>query len=480
MNYYIIFFVLGWVMCFEGVFLLLPSFTAVFYNEMDAGIPFMVTALVSALIGFVITRIKPKHKHFYAREGFVICALTWFIISLIGAIPLSCSGYFNSYIDALFEIVSGFTTTGSSVLTDLTGLPHCILIWRSFSHWVGGMGVLVFILAVLPLFGGQDMQILKAESPGPSVGKLVPNVKKTASYLYKIYIAITVIQFIVMLATGMDVFNALCITFGTAGTGGFGVNNSSCGNYTFTQQVIITVFMMLFGVNFNFYFYIIKGKFKDAFSIEEVRWYIGVYAVAVTVIVLNIMGNANALSTNVKDAAFSVASVMTTTGYATADFDKWPMFSRCILITVMYMGACAGSTGGGMKVSRIVIYLKSLKKELSCMIHQKSVKIIKMDGKPVGHTVIRNANVFLVSYVILFFTSFLIVTLDNFDFETSFTAIVATLNNIGPGLGMVGPSGNFAAFSDRTKLVLIFDMLAGRLEIFPMLLLLYPRTWGRK
>ena len=479
MNYYIIVYILGWVMVFEGGFLLLPSVTAAVYHE-AAGIPFIITAIVSALAGFFITRIHPKHKHFYAREGFVICSLTWLVISLIGAVPLWRSGFFKSYIDALFEIVSGFTTTGSSVLTDLTGIPHCIILWRSFSHWVGGMGVLVFILAALPLFGGQDMSIMKAESPGPSVGKLVPNVKKTASYLYKIYIAITVIQFIIMLISGMDVFNSLCITFGTAGTGGFGLLNSSCADYTVAQQIIITVFMMLFGVNFNFYFYILKRKFKDAFSIEEVKWYLGIYALAVALIVLNITGTTDELLTNIKDAAFSVAAVMTTTGYAVNDFDKWPMFSRCILITVMFIGACAGSTGGGMKVSRIVIYIKSLQKELSCMIHQKSIKIIKMDGKSVEHNVIRNANVYLVSYVIIFFLSFLIITLDDFDFESSFTAVVATFNNIGPGLGMVGPAGNFDAFSTRSKLVLIFDMLAGRLEIFPMLILFYPRTWGRR
>lgn len=479
MNYLIVLNVIGWVITFEGAFLLVPTFTAMIYGEPE-GIPFLLCAIASALGGFLITRIKPKSRHFYAREGYVICALTWLVISLIGAIPLLQCGAFHSYVDALFEIVSGFTTTGSSVIADLSHIPHCVLIWRSFSHWVGGMGVLVFIISVLPLFGGQDMQIMKAESPGPSVGKLVPNVRKTASYLYNIYIVITILQFIILLATNMDPFSAICITLGTAGTGGFGIVNSSCANYTFVQQVIVTIFMMLFGVNFNLYFYLSKGKYRDAFSIEEVRWYFGIYAAAVIFIVLNIANNGQTLTVNIKDAAFSVASVMTTTGYATADFDKWPMFSRCILVTVMFIGACAGSTGGGMKVSRIMIYLKSLKKELSCMIHQKSVKIIKMDGKAVDHKVLRNANVFLVSYVIIFFASFLLITLDNFDFETSFTSVVATLNNIGPGLGMVGPTGNFSAFSTRSKIVLIFDMLTGRLEIFPMLLLIYPKTWSRK
>ncbi len=478
MNYSIILYIVGWVLNFEGAFLLLPFFTSLIYGE-KGGISFLICSLCSFLAGFIITRKKPSNKRFYAREGFVICSLTWIVISLISAIPFVTLGVLPNYEDALFEIVSGFTTTGSSVITDLTNVPKCVLIWRSFSHWIGGMGVLVFILALLPLFGGVDMHLMKAESPGPSVGKLVPNVKKTASYLYMIYIFMTLLEFVTLMLTGMPAFDAICITFGTAGTGGFGIHNDSCLSYTMLQQSIIAVFMLLFGVNFNFYFLIIKKKIKDAFSIEEVKWYLVVIFAAVTFITLN-RGSFSTLYYDIHHAFFSVSSVITTTGYATVDFELWPMFSKSILIAVMFIGACAGSTGGGMKVSRIVIYVKTLKKEISGMIHHKSVKIIKMDGKTIEHSVIRNANVFLVSYLIIFAVSFLLVTLDNFDFETSFTAVVATFNNIGPGLGKVGPTGNFSHFSTFSKVVLIFDMLAGRLEIFPMLLLFSRATWSRK
>lgn len=478
MNYWVIVYIVGWVLKFEAAFLLLPTLTALIYREKD-GFIFFICAILSFLLGTVITRKKPSNKRFYAREGFAICSLTWLVISLIGAVPFVYTGVLPNYIDALFEMVSGFTTTGSSVLQSLDGISHAVLIWRSFSHWVGGMGVLVFILAILPLFGGVDMHLMKAESPGPSVGKLVPNVRKTASYLYKIYIIMTITEFVILLATGMPVFDAVCITFGTAGTGGFGIHNDSCLSYSMVQQTIIAVFMLLFGINFNFYFFLFKKKYKEAFSIEEVKWYLMIIFVSVGLIAINWGEKAN-LYYHIHHAFFSVVSVITTTGFATVDFDIWPMFSRSILICIMFVGACAGSTGGGMKVSRILIYFKTLKKELSCMIHQKSIKIINMDGKPILHNVVRNANVYIVSYFAIFIVSFLIVTLDNFDFETSFTAVTATFNNIGPGLGKVGPTGNFSSFSGLSKLVLIFDMLAGRLEIFPMLLLFSKETWSKK
>lgn len=478
MNYSIIFYIIGWVLKFEAGFLLLPVITGLIYREKDAYI-FFLCAVVSFLLGSIITWKKPNNKRFHAREGFTICSLTWLTISLIGAVPFVLTGVLPNYVDALFEMVSGFTTTGSSVLTDLTGISHAVLIWRSFSHWVGGMGVLVFILAILPLFGGVDMHLMKAESPGPSVGKLVPNVRKTASYLYKIYIIMTVTEFVILLFTGMPLFDAICITFGTAGTGGFGIHNDSCLSYSMLQQTIIAIFMLLFGINFNFYFFMFKKKFKEAFSIEEVKWYLIIIVSSTIFIVLNWAEKSN-LYYHIHHAFFSVVSVITTTGFATVDFDIWPMFARSILICIMFIGACAGSTGGGMKVSRILIYFKTLKKEISCMIHQKSIKVINMDGKPILHSVVRNANVFIVSYFSIFVVSFLIVTLDNFDFETSFTAVTATFNNIGPGLGKVGPTGNFSAFSNLSKLVLIFDMLAGRLEIFPMLLLFSRETWTKK
>lgn len=478
MNYWIIAYIMGWVLNFEGAFLLLPAVTAFIYGEKE-GFAFLICSLISFAAGGLIVLKKPSNKRFYAREGFVICSMTWIVISLVGAIPFVITGVLPNYIDALFEIVSGFTTTGSSVITDLTPVPHCILLWRSFSHWIGGMGVLVFILAILPLFGGVDMHLMRAESPGPSVGKLVPNVKKTASYLYKIYLGMTVVQFIILLIAGMNLFDALCITFGTAGTGGFGIHNDSCLGYTMPQQTIIAVFMLLFGINFNVYFLLVRKKVKEIFNIEEVKWYLIIVFGAVTAIVLN-WGRLDNLYYSIHHAFFSVASVITTTGYGTVDFNLWPMFSKFVLVMIMFIGACAGSTGGGMKVSRILIYVKTVKKEIEGMIHQKSIKVLKMDGKIVEHSVIRNANVYLVSYLMIMAVSLLIVALDNFDFETSFTAVAATFNNIGPGLGKVGPTGNFSEFSNLSKLVLTFDMLAGRLEIFPMLLLFSRATWSRK
>ena len=478
MNYLIIAYIMGWVLNFEGAFMLLPALTALIYGEKE-GFAFLACSILSFVAGGLITLKKPTNKRFYAREGFVICSLTWIVISLVGAFPFVITGILPNYIDALFEIVSGFTTTGSSVITDLTGIPHCILLWRSFSHWIGGMGELVFILAILPLFGGVDMHLMRAESPGPSVGKLVPNVKKTASYLYKIYLGMTLIQLMLLLITGMNPFDAVCITFGTAGTGGFGIHNDSCGGYTILQQAIITVFMLLFGINFNVYFLMLKKKFKEIIKIEEVKWYFIIVFTAVAAIVLN-SGNMNEIFLSIHHTLFSVASVITTTGYATVDFNLWPMFSKFVLVMIMFIGACAGSTGGGMKVSRILIYAKTVKKEIVGMIHQKSIKILKMDGKTVEHSIIRNVNVYLVSYLIIMAVSLLIITLDNFDFETCFTSVVATFNNIGPGLSKVGPTGNFFEFSNLSKLVFIFDMLAGRLEIFPMLLLFSRATWSKK
>ena len=478
MNYLIVAYIMGWVLNFEGAFMLLPAITALIYGEKE-GFVFLGCSIFSFLAGGLITLKKPANKRFYAREGFVICSLTWIVISLIGAIPFVITGVLPNYVDALFEIASGFTTTGSSVITDLTPLPHCVLIWRSFSHWIGGMGVLVFILAILPLFGGVDMHLMRAESPGPSVGKLVPNVKKTASYLYKIYLGMTLVQMLILLITGMHPFDAVCITFGTAGTGGFGIHNDSCGGYTILQQAVIAVFMLLFGINFNVYFLILRKKFKDIFKIEEVKWYLIIVFTAVTLIVIN-YGSLNELYLSIHHAFFSVASVITTTGYGTVDFNLWPMFSKNVLVAIMFIGACAGSTGGGMKVSRLLIYAKTVKKEIVGMIHQKSIKILKMDGKTVEHSVIRNVNVYLVSYLMIMAVSFLIISLDNIDFESSFTAVVATFNNIGPGLGKVGPTGNFSEFSNLSKIVLTFDMLAGRLEIFPMLLLFSRATWSKK
>jgi trk system potassium uptake protein TrkH len=394
--------------------------------------------------------------------------------------PFYLSGEIPSIVDALFETVSGYTTTGASILTDVEALSHASLFWRSFTHWLGGMGVLVFVLAIVPLSGGQNMFIMKAESPGPSVGKLVPKIKKTAMYLYVIYFVLTVIEMVALLVTGLSAFDSICTSFATAGTGGFGLYNSSCGGFSTSAQIVITIFMFLFGVNFSFYFLIATKRIKDALKMEEVRWYLGIFIAAVGLITLNITHSISQLGSNLKDAAFQVSSIMTTTGFANYDFDLWPQFSKTILVLLMFVGACAGSTGGGIKVSRIVISLKTVKKELQHLIHPRSVKQIKMDNNPVDRDTVRSVNIFLISYMFILAFSFLIVSLDDFDMVTNFTATVSALNNIGPGLSLVGPTGNFSMFSGLSKVVLMFDMLAGRLEIFPMLVLFGPNTWRKR
>lgn len=480
MNYSIISYVLGWIIKVEGLFLLLPVVVAYIYKE-AAGIHFLICAVASIAVGTLMSFKKPTNNSFYAREGFITVALGWIVMSLIGAVPFFVSGEIPSYLDAVFEIISGFTTTGASILSDVEALSKCMLFWRSFSHWLGGMGVLVFVLAILPMSGGESLHFMRAESPGPSVSKLVPKMRQTAGVLYIIYTGIMLVEIILLLLGDMPLFDALCISFGSAGTGGFSVLNSGCADYTIYQQMIITIFMFLFGVNFSFYFLILMKKGKEAFSIEEVKWYFIIYAAVVLFITFNVsaaMGGNPLL--NFHHAAFQVSSLMTTTGYATVDFNLWPSFSKVLLVLVMFIGACAGSTGGGIKVSRILIYVKTIKKELASLLHPRSIKILKMDGKKIEHTVLRSANVFLCTYAIVFFLSFIIVSLDNFDFETNFTAIAATLNNIGPGLAGVGPTSNFGSYSPLSKIVLCFNMLAGRLELFPMLLLFIPSTWKRK
>lgn len=480
MNVGIICYVLGWIIRVEGLFMLLPLLVSVVYQEKN-GLYFLVCALAAILVGHIMTRKKPARKSFYAREGFITVALGWIVMSLIGAIPFYLSGEIPSFIDAIFEIISGFTTTGASILSDVEALSKCMLFWRSFSHWLGGMGVLVFVLAILPMAGGESMYFMRAESPGPSVSKLVPKIRQTAKALYSIYVGLMLIEIVLLIIGKMPVFDALCMSFGTAGTGGFGILNSSAGSYTVYQQAVLTIFMMLFGVNFAFYFLLIMKKPKDAFGIQEVRFYFFIYAVITVLITLNVTAvSRGSLFQNFHHAAFQAASVMTTTGYSTVNFDLWPEFSKILLVLLMFIGACAGSTGGGIKVSRILIYIKTIKKELAFLVHPRSVKILKMDGKKIDHEVIRSTNVFLCTYVIIFFGSLILISLDGFDFETNFTAIAATLNNIGPGFAKVGPVENFGIYSNFSKIILSFDMLAGRLELFPMLLLFLPSSWRRK
>ena len=479
MNYSIILHILGWVLGLQGIFMLPPCLVGIIYKEYPDALAYLVISVSCTITGIILRRLKQKNKTFYAKEGFVAVAMSWIILSMTGAIPFVLNGDIPSYVDALFEIISGYTTTGSSILTNVEGLSHANLFFRSFSHWIGGMGVLVFILAILPMTGGSTMNLLKAESPGPSVGKLVPKMQRTAFILYAIYFVMTIIEIILLLFGGMPLFDSLCHAFGTAGTGGFGIKNDSITSYSPYLQTVITVFMFLFGVNFTFFYYILIRRIKDAFKMEEVRWYICIYAGAVILLMINLVSHGYAVGETLLHVTFQVASIMTTTGYATTDFNLWPEFSRGLMVCLMFIGACAGSTGGGIKISRIMIYLKQVGKELMQQIHPRRVHVLKMDGKEIPHATAHSCNVLLMTYIVVFITSFLLISLDGFDTTTNFTAIAATLNNIGPGLNMVGATGNFSAFSNFSKFVLMFDMLAGRLEIVPMILLFYPSTWKK-
>lgn len=478
MNFAIIFHILGFVLNIEAALMALPVIAGLFYKE-SAITAFLLTMAICLAIGIPLSLFKPKDTVFYVREGFVTVALCWIIMSIMGALPFLFSGAITHPVDALFETVSGFTTTGASILSDVEALPKCILFWRSFTHWIGGMGVLVFLLSVLPLAGGSHMNLMKAESPGPIVSRLAPTVQSTAKTLYAIYIGMTLIEIVFLLFGGMPLFDALTITFGSAGTGGFGILNDSMASYSPYLQTVVTISMILFGVNFNVYYLILLKRFKDSMLVEELRWYLGVIAAAVIIITLNIASMFDSIWQAFHHAAFQVASIITTTGFSTTDFNLWPQASRTILVMLMFVGACAGSTGGGIKVSRFVILLKTVRKELHQYLHPKSVKRIKMDGKPLDHDVVRNTNVFLITYVMIFAGSILLLAFNNLDLITNFTAVAATLNNIGPGLELVGPMSNFSVFSSPSKLVLIFDMLAGRLEIFPILLLFMKDTWKR-
>lgn len=478
MNYRIIAYIVGWVLNLQAIFMALPSLTAVIYNEEDIS-AFLITMIICLAMGLPLTRKKPKNKVFHIKDGCVAVALSWFVLSLTGAIPFVLSGSIPHPIDAIFETVSGFTTTGSSILTDVESLSKSVLIWRSFTHWIGGMGVLVFLLSLLPLAGGYHMNLMRAESPGPSVSKLVPKVQSTAKILYSIYLGMTVIQILLLLLGGIPVFDSLCITFGTAGTGGFGIRNDSMGGYSLYCQIVTTIFMILFGVNFSAYYLILTKKFKSAFQIEEIRYYFGIIIAAVLLIAINSRHMFSGFGQALQQSAFQVGSIITTTGYSSTDFNQWPALSKTILVILMFVGACAGSTGGGIKVSRIVLLLKAAKKEFQLYLHPNAVKKIKMDKKSVSHETLRSTNIFLSVYLLIFCGSILILSLDNFDMATNFTAIAATLNNIGPGLEIVGPMGNFSSFSYLSKLVMIFDMLAGRLEIFPLMLLFFKGTWKK-
>ena len=478
MNLSMVVYLLGWILLCEGALLLLPAVVSAIYVE-SAVWALLGTAALCGLLGGALVHRKPKNRVFYLRDGFIVTAFSWIVISVMGALPFLLTGAIANPIDAVFETVSGFTTTGASILSDVECLPKGILFWRSFTHWIGGMGVLVFLLTLLPLTGGSHVNLMKAESPGPQVEKLVPSVQSTAKILYGIYLGLTVLEIIFLLAGRMSLFDALTTTFGTAGTGGFGVRNNSIAGYSTYIQIVVTVFMVLFGVNFSFYFLILIRRAKRAFAIEEVRWYLIIILASIAVITWNIRGMYESAAIALRDAAFQVGSIITTTGFSTADFDLWPSASKTILVILMFIGACAGSTGGGIKVSRIVVLFKTIRKELRHVLHPQSISVTSMDGKTVPHEVLRSINVFMVSYFLIFAVSTLLISFDEFDLVTNFTAVAATLNNIGPGLALVGPTQNFSLFSGFSKLILIFDMLAGRLEIFPMMLLFNKDTWRR-
>ena len=476
MNRAAIRFILGWILNVEAAMMLLPIVVAVLYGESE-GWTFVAAAACCLAIGIPCVVGGLRGNAFHSREGLVIVALSWLVLSIMGAVPFVLSGAIPSPVDALFETVSGFTTTGASILTEVESLPRCILFWRSFTHWIGGMGVLVFILSIVPMSGGSHMHLMKAESPGPSVSKLTPKVQSTAKILYEIYLVLTVVQVVLLLLGKMPLFDALTTTFGTAGTGGFGIKNDSMASYSPYLQNVTTVFMILFGINFNAYFLILMKRAKQLRYAEEVWGYLAIIGVSIAAIAWNIRHLYGTLEETLRHAAFQVATIITTTGYSTTDFDQWPEFSRTILVILMFIGACAGSTGGGLKVSRVLILCKTIRQEFHYFLHPREVRVLRMEGRPLEGDTVRSVNVYLVTYVLMFTASVLLVSLDNKDLITTFTAVATTFNNVGPGLGVVGPMGSFAPLSYLSKVVLILDMLLGRLEIFPILMLFAPSVW---
>lgn len=459
--------------------MLVPAAVGAVYREPQAW-AFLWGAAAALIPGFAATFKKPKNPVFYAKEGFVTVALSWLALSLFGCLPFIINKDIPRFTDAFFEMVSGFTTTGSTILRDVEVLAHCSLFWRSFSHWIGGMGILVFILSVLPFAGGSAIHLMRAESPGPQVGKIVPKMRDTALILYIIYSAMTLLEIIMLIISGMPVFDAITLSFGTAGTGGFGVKNSSLADYSVSAQYIVAVFMMLFGVNFNVYYLTISRRFKQAARCEEVRWYLGIIAFAVLFITLKTRVLFPTVEETFRHAFFQVSSVITTTGYATTDFNLFPEFARAVLFMLMFIGACAGSTGGGIKVSRVVILIKSAVNEILRIIHPRTVKKVRLEGKVIDHATARSVSTFLTAYIAIFAVSFMLISLDKYDMVTNLSSVAATINNIGPGFNVVGAVGNYSGFSDFSKFVLCFDMLAGRLEIFPILVLLSGHTFKKR
>ncbi|MBR2181667.1 MAG: TrkH family potassium uptake protein [Oscillospiraceae bacterium] len=468
----------GCILLFDAVAMLLPVMVALYYQE-SSGVAFAPAILLAIGIGLPLFLLKPKKRELYAREALVTVSVAWFVMSLIGGLPFYFSREIPSFIDCFFETASGFTTTGATILTDVEALSRCMLFWRSFTHWIGGMGVLVFVMAIASLAGGNNMHLIRAESPGPKVEKILPKANTNSKLLYGMYIGLTFLQVVFLLFGDMPFFDAVTTAFGTAGTGGFGIKNTSMAEYSTYIQAVVTVFMLLFSINFNMYFFIIAKRFSAVWKDEELRLFFGIVAVAVVCIVINNRGMFDSVGSAVHHTAFTVASIISTSGFTTVDFNAWPEFSKTILVVLMFVGACAGSTGGGIKVSRILIMLKSLKKEFTALVHPKSIKTIHMNGKRIDDETTRRATSFMICYIGIFVLSMIIIAFDNMSLETNLTAVAATLNNVGPGLSAVGPTGNYAGFSPLSKLVLTFDMICGRLELFPVMILLLPQTWKK-
>ncbi|MBR4113998.1 MAG: TrkH family potassium uptake protein [Anaerotignum sp.] len=480
MNYNMISYVLGSLLRVEGILMSIPMVLAFVYGESAAQKAFLITVVVCLALGTLIRHKEPENKSIYGREGFVVVALSWIVMSLFGALPFYLSGAINGFINCFFETVSGFTTTGASILTEIEGLPMSILFWRSFTHWIGGMGILVFMLAILPMGDERSMYLMKAEAPGPMVSKLVPKVKSTAKLLYKIYIALTVIEMVLLLLGGMPLFDSVVNSFSTAGTGGFAILNSSIAGYNNAYyEYVITIFMLLFGINFNLYYLMILRDFKSIWKNEELRYYVVIVVACIVLITGNIYSMYPTFESAFRHAAFQVAAIVTTTGFATANFDLWPEFSKTLIFCLTILGACAGSTGGGIKVSRLIILLKLAYREIRHIVHPRSVNLIKLDGYKVEEDVVRGVTGYIVVYVLLLLGSFILISFDNYDFTTSLTSVVTCLGNVGPGFAMVGPVENFSFFSGFSKLVLCMDMLLGRLEIFPIIMLFAPSIWRK-
>lgn len=480
MNYKMIFQNIGRILLIESVLLIIPCIIAL-VNRDGAAIAFIITIASLMLTGVMTTVKKPEKKNIYAKDGYVIVSLTWILMSLFGALPFVISGYIPSFVDAFFETVSGFTTTGSTILQNIEALPKSLLFWRSFTHWIGGMGILVFVIAIMPKTESTSMHIMKAEVPGPTVGKLVSKLRASARILYGIYCVMTIVQIILLKAGGMPLFDSVVNSFATAGTGGFGILNNSIEGYnSIYAEMVIAVFMLLFGVNFNLYYLMLIKHGKQAIKSEELRWYIGIVAASVLIIAIGLMTTNYTVADSLRHSFFQVASIITTTGFSSANFDAWPVICKVILVLLMFIGACAGSTGGGIKVSRLMILVKSGRRDIRKAINPRSVETVKLDRHTVEEPVVKSVSVFFGMYMLVLALSAILISIDGHDMVTTFTSVIACLGNIGPGLGDVGPAGNFADFSVLSKLVLSFDMLAGRLELIPMLMLFSPYAWSRK